>query len=384
MKILMVSMPSLHFFRWVSQLEGAGHEVFWFDITDGGTTVNRISWVQQITGWKLKRNYPGRYFVKKYFPKLYLFVQKFNANDTAKVFEEKLKEIRPDVVHSFAMYVSCVPIFNVMQKYPHIQWVYSSWGSDLFYFKNLPSYKKAMQKVLPHIHFMFSDCLRDSNLAVELGFTGQFLGVFPGGGGFDLTLIDGFSIPFPARNTILVKGFQGRSGRAIPVVKALLTLENGLKGFKIIVFGADKEVLRFAKKSGFLSWPNVEVLGKIAHTETLKLMGKALIYIGNSNSDGIPNTLLEAICTGAFPLQSNPGGASAEIIKNGVNGLLIEDCEDVDEIKTHLQTALNSNNLLENAYRINQKTLKPALAYHSVKENVLKAYRKIEANLRRA
>lgn len=384
MKILMVSMPSLHFFRWVSQLEGAGHEVFWFDIADGGTPVNRISWVQQITGWKLKRNYPGRYFVKKHFPKLYSFIQKFNTHDTAKVFEEKLNEIKPDLVHSFAMYVSCVPIFNVMQKYPHIQWVYSSWGSDLFYFKNLPSYKKAMQKVLPHIHFMFSDCLRDKNLAVELGFQGQFLGVFPGGGGFDLTLIDSFSVLLPARNAILVKGFQGRSGRAIPVIKALLTLENELNGFKIIVFGADKEVFRFAKKSGLLGWPNVEVLGKIAHTETLKLMGNALIYIGNSNSDGIPNTLLEAVCAGAFPIQSNPGGASAEIIKNGVNGLLIENCEDVDAIKEQVEKALSNRQLLEKAYQTNQEIHKPTLAHKTVRDTVLKAYHQISLSLQKA
>ncbi len=34
MKILMVSMSSLHFIRWVDQLKDSGHEVFWFGIND--------------------------------------------------------------------------------------------------------------------------------------------------------------------------------------------------------------------------------------------------------------------------------------------------------------------------------------------------------------
>ncbi len=69
-------------------------------------------------------------------------------------------------------------------------------------------------------------------------------------------------------------------------------------------------------------------------------MGKSLIYIGNSNSDGIPNTLLEAICMDVFPIQSNPGRVTEEVIVNGENGLLINDCEDVNEIMGKMKQAI--------------------------------------------
>lgn len=62
-------------------------------------------------------------------------------------------------------------------------------------------------------------------------------------------------------------------------------------------------------------------------------MGQSIVYIGNNISDGIPNTVLEAMIMGAFPIQSNPGGATAEIIEEGNNGFLIHNPEDIEEIK---------------------------------------------------
>lgn len=341
-------MPSLHFFRWTEQLKDAGHEVYWFDIVDGGQKVERIGWVHQFVGWKLKYKYPGRYFIKNRFPKVYDFIQCFNENNVATVFEQKLLEIQPDVVHSFALYVSCAPILEVMKKYKTIKWIYSSWGSDLFYFQNKPTYLKDIKRVLPRIDFLFTDCKRDYEIAKKHGFKGEFLGVFPGGGGFPLEEMAAYSLPIEQRKTILIKGFQGRSGRAIPVLKAVIQLKEFLQNYDVVVFGADQEVFDYAKDNEISKWPNFKILGKLPHNEVLQLMGKSLIYIGNSNSDGIPNTLLEAICSGAFPIQSNPGGVTAEVIQHGVNGLLIEDCESVSEI---------SNLLIDSFAMVNNKQI---------------------------
>ena len=54
----------------------------------------------------------------------------------------------------------------------------------------------------------------------------------------------------------------------------------------------------------------------LSHSDILTIMGKSLLYIGNSISDGMPNTLLEAIVMGAFPIQSNPGKVTEEIIEH--------------------------------------------------------------------
>ncbi|OYX85753.1 MAG: glycosyl transferase family 1 [Flavobacteriales bacterium 32-34-25] len=378
MKILMVSIPSLHFFRWTSQLQDAGHEVYWFDITGMSTPVERIHWVKQKTAWKLRWNYPGRIFMKSRFPKIYRWLQSINERDTAKVFEAYLNEIKPDVVHSFALYVSCTPIISVMEKYPSQKWIYSSWGSDLFYFQNEPKYLADIKRVLPRVNYLFTDCQRDYKIAQQYGFVGEFLGVFPGGGGFNLAEMEKYKPPVKERKTILIKGFQGRSGRAIPVLKAIEQLQNLLSDFEIVVFGADAEVFSFVKKLNTDKWNNFTVLGKITHDEVVQLMGQSLIYIGNSNSDGIPNTLLEAICMDVFPIQSNPGGATAEIIENGVNGILIENPEDSQEIKQLLLKILDQNVLVEKGIKFNNSTIKPNLEYNYLRNQVVKKYDLIE------
>jgi glycosyltransferase involved in cell wall biosynthesis len=374
MKIVMVSMPTLHFFRWTDQLKNAGHDVFWFDISGMSPNVEKLNWVNQYTNWKLKFNYPGRTFLKKSFPKLYNTVNRFNKHNTQTVFEKYLNKVQPDVVHSFALYVSCTPIYDVMMKHKNVKWIYSSWGSDLFYFQNIPEYLKDIKKVLPRIDFLFTDCNRDFEIAKTYGFKGKFLGVFPGGGGFNLENIESYHKPLKDKNTILLKGFQGRSGRALTILKAIEKLKNALKDYEIIVFGSGVEVVEYYNNSKLKSWKNFKVLGRINHNDVLKLMGKALIYIGNSNSDGMPNTLLEAIISGAFPIQSNPGNATAEIIEHAKNGFLIQDYKNKKEIESLITEAINNQNIIESAYTYNQSKIKPNLDRQNIIQEVLKKY----------
>lgn len=377
MRILMVSMNSIHFQRWTDQLKNSGHEIFWFDINDG-VTVPKLAWLKAYQGWKFKfKNFKKRYFIKRYLPWLY---KQLEANP-ANAFERVLLEVKPDLVHSFVMYISCVPILEVMQRYKNIAWIYSSWGSDLYYFRNLPEYRANIIKVLPRINYMFTDCKRDVSIASELGFKGEVLGTFPGGGGFDYAVSGAFIKPIQERQSILIKGYQGRSGKCIEVLKALLLIEKELNAFKIIIFGADEEVEQFIANQ-FQTALQLQVYSKkqfLSHDRVLQLMGEALIYIGNSNSDGMPNTLLEAIAQGAFPIQSNPGGASAEVIQHGKNGLLIEDCEDINDIQNIVLQALTNSELIDKAFLINQSEIKPNYEIEFIRNQVLKAYNKIEA-----
>ena len=376
----MVSMASLHFFRWTEQLNDSGHEVYWFDILDSGKPSDRVSWVHQMVGWKLRWDFPGRYFVKNKFPRIYKFIQKVNNRNTAHEFEKYLLEVKPEVVHSFALYISCSPILRVMSKYPKIKWIYSSWGSDLFYFKNIPEYLSDIKKVLPRINYLFTDCNRDYKIAQELGFSGQFLGVFPGGGGYKLKEYENYLNPLEERKIILIKGFQGRSGRAIQVLKAVLLLKKELESYNVIVFGADKEVIDFSNQTKFTNWNNFKIVPRIAHLEVMQFMGKSLIYIGNSNSDGMPNTLLEAIIMGAFPIQSNPESVTEEIIEEDSNGLLIYNHEDELEIKAKIEKVLNNKGMLLKSFNINMK-LRHQLDYDYIREQVLGKYTLIENSI---
>lgn len=377
----MVSIPSLHFFRWADQLKNSGHEVFWFDVSGMSAYVDKLDWVKQHINWKLKFDYPGRVFLKKAFPKLYNSIQRFNEHNTQTVFEKYLKRIKPDVVHSFAMHISCVPIVSVMEKYKDIKWVYSSWGSDMFNLKSVNLLETQVRRTLKRVDYFISDCLRDYKIATNYGFDSKYLGVYPGGGGYDFKISDRYIItPIQKRKLILIKGYQGELGRCLQVLYAIRTLEKELRGFEVVVFSADIEVVNYIESSKKEAGLNITYFAKekfLTQEKILELMGKSLIYIGNSISDGIPNTVIEAVIMGAFPIQSNPGNVSSEIIVHNKNGLLIQNPHNVEEIENLILKAILNKKLMDDAYWFNQKTIKPKYEINEIKNNVIKAYNTI-------
>jgi hypothetical protein len=383
MKILMVSMPSLHFFRWTEQLEGSGHDVYWFDIVDGGHKVSRLNFVHQKVGWKRRWNFPGRFFIKTRTPRLYQTLQIINDRETAKEFEKYLLNVQPDVVQSFVMYMTCVPLLEVMKRNSKFKWIYSAWGNDLFYYQNTPNYLKGIKQVMPYLDYMFADCKRDYFIADSNGFCGTFLSNYPGGGGYEFEMYESFLKPYTERKIILIKGYEHIFGRCNKVLEAINILKEKLHSFDIVVFGANDKVLNFVKKNRLNEWKNLMIHKNLSHSDVLKLMGESLIYIGNSISDGMPNTLLEAIVMEAFPIQSNPGGATAELISHRDNGLLIEDPEDVKEIVKHISYALKHLDKLQEGVAYNNKNIKPKLERNYIKKQVLTQYKKVEEDLKK-
>lgn len=382
MKILMVSIFSPHFINWAEQLKNSGHEVYWLDIFDSNTKVEKLDFVHQIVGWRYKFDFKGRYYLKDNYPRFNRFLNVFNERNFQSFFKKKIVEIQPDVVHSFVMFQGAYPIFRIIENFPEIKWVYSSWGSDMYFLLDSRVHLEEGQQVLPHLDYMFSDCERDYRIAINNGFKGEFLGVFPGRGGFDFRFSDPFIKEYTKRNVILIKGYQGELGRCIQVLKSIQKYKLFLD-YEIVVFGASRDVFNYVRNEPINNWKNFTVKPILSHIEILKLMGQSRMYIGNSISDGMPNTLLEAIIMGVFPIQSNPGGASAELIKDGYNGLLIEEPENIEEIANVLIKINSDQFSMKKGIEYNLNILKPKLERSFVRENVLKQYLYIENNLKK-
>ncbi|WP_405223468.1 glycosyltransferase [Dokdonia sp. Asnod1-B02] len=367
MKILFVSMNSIHFRRWSDQLRDSGHEVYWFDVKDQGYAPS-MSWMTQITGWKkgfLKKR--GRTFIKNKFPQFYKTLVRRFDHPIQDAFAKALIEIEPDVVHSFALYTSCLPILSIMNQFNKLPWIYSSWGSDLFNKKNKPDYLDEVPLVLKRVDYLITDCHRDFIIAKENGFKGRFLGVYPGGGGFNKRLFN----QERNKNSFIVKGYHNDIGKAIPVLEALIDLSKS-QPLEIIIFGASIEVLEYLKLQKDTS-TSLRCYENISRDKLFKLLDNSRFYIGNSLSDGMPNTLFESIFCGCIPIQSNPGNVTEELITHGVNGFLIEHPLNVCHIKNVINEALNDNKSIGNFYD-NNADLRDFYERSNIQQKVIDMY----------
>jgi glycosyltransferase involved in cell wall biosynthesis len=383
MKILMVSIPNHHFFQWVNQLKDSGYEVFWFDISDGGPVVAKISWVRQIKGWKLKWDFPFRNRIKAIAPKIYSYFQKYNEFDLALVFEQKINEIQPDIVHCFEMNLAGLPILNVMNKYKKISFVYSSWGSDMFYFKEHGIQKAQVALFLDRVDYLITDCKRDYSIAVQNGFQNKFLGVYPGNGG--VTFSPEFIQNVTKRNKILLKGYESFGCKASKIIEALqLVPSTLLKKIEIVIYSADEIIIEKIKKNAFFDNLKIKIFSRtifIANEDLLKLMGETSIHISNNISDGMPNTLLESMGMGAFPIQSNPGKASEEVISDGINGFLIVDPLDSETIAVLIEKAINDTELRTRAQEYNVNFIQEKYNRAKLKKEIVQMYQDVFLNL---
>ena len=383
MKILFVCQQYIHSARWINQLKDSNHEIFVFDCLDRPVH-EELSWTNYIGNWS-KRKLPyikGEDRLKKTKPNFYRKIEGILKVTPENKLCEIIEEIQPDLVHSLEMQSQTYNVLKAHKKF-NFKWAYFCWGNDLFAFLNQPYHRKKITNVLTHIDFLFADTFRDIKLSKELGYLKSFSEVFPGGGGYDIKSYKPFIKPLESRKVIIIKGYQHNYGRALNVLDALELISEKIKEYRIYVYSAHQIVVKKIEELNSKYDLRIEYStrnNELTHKDLLNKFGEAIIAIGNNSSDGIPNTLLEAIICGAFPIQSNPGGASEDYIIDGVNGLLIQNEEDANEIASKIILAINNNKLLKSAFKKNQE-IAEKIELNKIKQKVLEVYNKIEKSL---
>lgn len=383
MKILFVCQQYIHAARWISQLKDTHHEIYVFDCLDRPIH-EELEWTNSFGNWSKRkiRRLKGEHFLKKKLPRSYETLEPFLKLTASQKLEEIIREIQPDLVHSLEMQSQTYHVEKVRRKIK-FNWAYFSWGSDLFLFKDDTKHRPKIQKVMSTIDHFFADNYRDSRLAEELGFHHDSSGVYPGGGGYHIRDLRPFILPVKERKLILIKGYHHWAGRALHVLEAVESLGEELAPYEIYVYSAHSIVVdKIEEINEKFGW-SIEYStrkAEISHDELMQKFGQAKIAIGNSISDGIPNTLLESIVMGAFPIQSNPGGVSEDRITDEQNGFLIKNAENPEEIAGKIKRALTDSDLLQYAFEINQRQAR-GMSYDRIRESVLSFYQDIEDNL---
>jgi glycosyltransferase involved in cell wall biosynthesis len=210
-------------------------------------------------------------------------------------------------------------------------------------------------------------------MALSMGFVGKFLPCIPNAGGITDYTFELNVTASEERNLIVAKCYGGVFGLGGLVIDALSDFLVAKPEIKVIIYSITDDLLERSNKfkNAFPAQVSVfSVREKIPRSLLLTYLSKARIYIGASKSDGISTSFLEALCLGAYPIQTNTSCAN-EWIDLGFSGSIIEPTS--VEMLNALESNYNSTDL--NQKRIqNLISAKKYLAYNLIKSQALKFY----------
>lgn len=379
-KILLVAMPdSIHVARWVNQVLDQNWKIYLFPSVveidkhiqlQGVTIIRPLNWVYNILE-KL-----GLKFVVKVITKITNRLDAEFPTLRSLRLATVIGRLNPDIVHSIeiqaAGYLTLAARKKFQGKFP--KWIVTNWGSDIYLFGRLQSHKSKIHEVLSQCDYYSCECLRDVHLAQLSGCKAQVLSVFPNTGGFDLSALAQLRQSRTSeRRLIMLKGYQTWAGRALVALRALERCSELLEDYEICIYSASPDVIiaaeLFSEATGISS---KIVPHNTPHEEILALHAQARISIGLSISDAISTSLLEALVMGSFPIQSCTSCAE-EWITHGESGWIVPP-EDPDVVEIALRAALNNDELVNRASKINWQTALGRLEGSVLKKKTIDMY----------
>ncbi len=300
-------------------------------------------------------------------------------------FRAIVEDIHPDLIHALR-----IPFEGMLAAMtpPGIPMVVSIWGNDLIlHAKGSFLMGDHTRRTLNRADGLIADTARDIRLGHEWGFAADKPTlVVPGSGGVRLDEINNSKpreLPEEfADATIVVNPRGQRPGslrqdvffRSIPLVleKSPQTL------FICPNMAGDPESEGIVKSLGIQS--NTKLWPRLDQGQLWTLLKKAKVFVSPSIHDGTPNSLLEAMACGVFPVVGNIE-SMREWVETGDNGILV-DARSPDAVAKGILDALNNPTLCAEAKIKNAHIIAKRAGYEQCTAMVEAFYDKIKIDVR--
>ena len=377
-KVLIVAMAdSVHTGRWISQFDGEAINFMLFP-----STPHRR--VHSLIKQRLNQEIETKVRISKWmswaaFP-LGIADLVFANFFRAKFLAREINEFQPDVIHimetQHAGYLTDRALTAVKSK-PRV--ILSIWGSDLFWFQRFAKHRTRIKSVLNKVDLLVMECHRDRELALTLGFEGEFFESMPATGGMDTALLAQKArlIPAKERRWIAVKGYSGFVGQGKDAIKVISEIESQITDFSVMVYSAGLGTQWFARglKKKMGTRLIIARKHKLSNNDIQEMFLKSRVALGLSLSDGLPATVKEAMCMGAFPIQTLTSCAG-EWFTNGVSGILVEPNQ-IKNTAAVMMKVLRDDDLVESALFDNLNKSDQLFSENVLKEKAKKLYSSI-------
>jgi glycosyltransferase involved in cell wall biosynthesis len=173
---------------------------------------------------------------------------------------------------------------------------------------------------------------------------------------------------------LLPKTYEVKSSKALPVLEAIRLAWDRIKPCRFyLLWVVQPEITIWLQE--MLSEEirqSCVVMERIPRAQVLELMVQARVMLAPSLSDGIPNSMLEAMACGAFPVVS-PLGTITPVVEDGQHVLFARNLYP-QEIATALERAMTDDRLVDQAARKNLELVKKIANRDLVRSRVLAFY----------
>jgi glycosyltransferase involved in cell wall biosynthesis len=237
--------------------------------------------------------------------------------------------VAPDLVHAMRIPYEGIMAAMAVQQTPLL---ISCWGNDFTLFTGAAPDRFLTRRAMRRADALHCDCERDVTLACRWGFDPNKPSiVLPGAGGVDTSVFhpgqprfNGWHLEVSGRARIVINPRGMRTYvrndtffRSIPLILRehpnAVFLCPGMQGEPF----AEKAVHELSVG------PHVRLLPTVSREKLAELFRAAEVSVSPTTHDGTPNTLLEAMASGCFPVAGDIESVR-EWIDDGINGLLCD------------------------------------------------------------
>jgi len=316
-KILVVGMlDSIHLARWLSQFKNLEIQITIFPSSRFRRLHRDIEIMLQnreIIFYERPSGFNFRLLGYRDFLQFEVFKRIFRFSGRAISLRKYLKNNKVDIVHLIEIQHAGYLYLDAKIQNKTFNLIMTNYGSDILYFSNSPLDSFKISQILKQSDFYSAECRRDYALAKELGFAGIELPVMPNAGGFKIELNDNKRVPLDKRSSIYVKGYGGKFGLGGISLEVTARILDTFEEVNVIVVSLTSDLQKQANelKRRYGNRIRFHLIGSpISQENVLSLLRNSIVCIGASRSDGISTTFLEALISGAIPVQTNTSCAS--------------------------------------------------------------------------
>ena len=257
--------------------------------------------------------------------------------------------------------------------------IVSTWGNDFtLHAPSSPLMRQYTRQTMQRADAVHSDCHRDIRLAIEWGFDPSKPSlVAPGNGGIHTDIFYPPAKLVEAPIILNPRGFRPyvRNDMFFKSIPLVLAKHPNAK-FLCASMAGEVEAIRRIRELGIED--SVELLGLVPHEQTAEVYRRAQILVSPSIHDGTPNTLLEGMACGCFPVAGDLESIR-EWISPNENGLLF-DSNDPQSIASALIEAIENKTLREKSARLNRDVISMRAEYGNNMRNAEGFYKRVIDN----